>query len=124
VFAGIGGSLGSSATQRAGFWTDLDLDLGPDLARDETQVVAAGYPQSSEVSCADPSIELSPLVPADSRVQVKHGTLDIRWRTERSWAGTCRTLVLRFVAPGWTGVDAVFVARFSPEEAAKRRTRS
>ena len=36
----------------------------------------------------------------------------MRWRTERAWAGTCRTLTLRFVATGWTGVDAVFLVRF------------
>ncbi|MET0476001.1 MAG: hypothetical protein ABW001_15325 [Mycobacterium sp.] len=111
VFSDIGGSLLAPSTQRAGFWVTLDLGM-ESIPRDVSKVVAAGYPQSQQVSCADPSTALGPLESVESRLQVKQGGLDVRWRSERAWEGTCRALVLRFVAPGWTGVDAVFVTRF------------
>jgi virginiamycin B lyase len=112
-FLSVSGSLGGTATQRAGLWSTLELGLaGIRLPRDPAALVAAGFPVTRPVSCADPSISLGPASAADARLQVKQGGLSIRWRTDRAWTGTCRTLELRFVAAGWTGVDAVFQARF------------
>ena len=36
-----------------------------------------------------------------------HGTLELRWDTDRSWSG-CRTLWLSFAPDGWRGAEARF----------------
>ncbi len=54
------------------------------------------------------------------KLQLKQGGLDVRWRTDREWTGSCRAFVLRFTPAGWSGTDAVFVARFGTAQSKKR----
>jgi virginiamycin B lyase len=112
VFSDVGGSLTTPTIQRAGFWETLDLGLGLTRPADPQLFVAPGYPRSQQVSCADPSQVLGEPELADVKLQLKQGGLDVRWRTDRAWTGSCRAFVLRFTPSGWSGTDAVFVARF------------
>ena len=111
AFADADGSI-ASGSQRAGPWATLELDLGAKAPRNASDVVAAGFPLSRQVDCADPSIDRSAASLADARISTRQTLLVTRWRTERAWAGTCRAITFRFVAPGWTGADATFVMAF------------
>jgi virginiamycin B lyase len=111
AFAGAAGSI-ASGSQRAGQWATLELDLGTRAPRDPSEVVASGFPVSRQVDCADPSTTRGPDSPADARLSTRQTLLVTRWRTERSWSGTCRSITFRFVAPGWIGADATFVVAF------------
>jgi virginiamycin B lyase len=111
AFADADGTI-ASGSQRAGQWATLELDLGAKTLRKTSDVVAAGFPVSRQVDCADPSIDRSAVSPADVRLSTRQTLLVTRWRTERAWAGTCRAITFRFVAPGWTGADATFVVAF------------
>ncbi len=119
VFSDIGGSLVTPTTRRAGFWETLDLGLGLTRPADALLFVAPGYPRSRQVSCADPSQAIGEPEPADVKLQLKQGGLDVRWRTDREWTGSCRAFVLRFTPAGWSGADAVFVARFGTAQSKK-----
>jgi virginiamycin B lyase len=121
VFSDLGGSLATPTTRRAGFWETLDLGLGLTRPADPMLFVAPGYPRTQQVSCADPSRVLGEPEPADVKLQLKQGGLDVRWRTDRAWTGSCRAFVLRFTPEGWSGADAVFVARFGTAQS-KRGT--
>ena len=112
AFAGADGSI-AAGSQRAGQWATLELDLGTKVPRTMSEVVAAGFPVSRQVDCADPSIDRSAASPAEVRLSARQTLLVTRWRTERAWTGTCRAITFRFVAPGWTGADATFVVAFS-----------
>jgi virginiamycin B lyase len=111
AFADIDGSI-TSGSQRAGQWATLELDLGAKAPRNASDVVADGFPVSRQVDCADPSIDRTAASPADARLSTRQTLLVTRWRTDRAWAGTCRAITFRFVAPGWTGADATFVVAF------------
>jgi virginiamycin B lyase len=120
AFSSLSGSV-AAGSERAGMWASLETGMGTTrLPKDVGGVLAAGYPLMQEVSCADPSVTLGAPIAADARSMTRLSDLVVRWRTERAWAGTCRTLTLRFVTPGWTGVDAAFLVRFPAEAAAKR----
>lgn len=111
-FSSLSGST-ALGRERAGMWATLQAGMGSSrLPKDESAVVAAGYPQTQEVSCTDTSVARSAPVAADAKTSTRLSDLVVRWHTDRAWAGSCRTLILRFVAPGWTGVDAVFLVRF------------
>lgn len=112
VFSSIDGSIAEGA-QRAGLWATLKLGLGERAPRSAADLVATGFPVSRHVDCADPSVTLSAAAPADVRLNTRQHLLVTRWRTERSWAGTCRAITFRFVATGWTGAGATFVVSFS-----------
>lgn len=120
AFSSLSGSV-AAGSERAGMWATLEAGMGSTrLPKDVSGVLAAGYPRTQEVSCADPSVALGAPVAADARSMTRLSDLVVRWRTERAWAGTCHTLTLRFVVPGWTGVDATFLVRFPADAAAKR----
>ena len=120
AFSSLSGSV-AAGSERAGMWATLEAGMGSTrLPKDVGGVLAAGYPLTQEVSCADTSVALGTPIAADARPMTRLSDLVVRWRTERAWAGTCRTLTLRFGAPGWTGVDAVFLVRFSADAQAKR----
>lgn len=112
AFADADGSI-ASGSQRAGQWATLALDLGATAPRNAADVVAAGFPVSRQVDCADPSIDRSAASPAEVKLSTRQTLLVTRWRTERAWAGTCRAITFRFVAAGWTGADATFVVAFN-----------
>ena len=112
AFSRTSGSI-VAGTQRAGLWATLELGLGARAPRAPSALVAAGFPMSRQVDCADSSSALGPLAPADVRLSTRQDLLVTRWRTDRSWAGTCRSITFRFVSHGWTGADATFVVSFS-----------
>lgn len=111
AFSSIGGSI-PSGTQRAGLWATLELGLGAPSQRDPSSLVANGFPVSRQVDCTDRSVTIGAATPADVRLSTRKDLLIVRWRTERSWAGTCRSITLRFSAAGWQGSDATFVVAF------------
>ncbi|HVF07806.1 MAG TPA: hypothetical protein VNC60_04435 [Actinomycetota bacterium] len=110
-FSSMGGTV-PAGTQRAGLWATLELGLGEPMPRDASTLLASGFPLSRQVDCADRSVTLGPSIPADVRLATRKDLLVTRWRTERSWAGTCRAITLRFSAAGWRGSDATFVVSF------------
>jgi virginiamycin B lyase len=112
AFSSIDGSI-PTGTQRAGLWATLELGLGGPASRDASALVESGFPVSRQVDCTDPSVTIGAAAPADVRLATRQDLLVTRWRTERSWAGTCRTITLRFAAAGWRGSDATFVVSFS-----------
>jgi virginiamycin B lyase len=112
TFSSIDGSIATGA-QRAGFWATLELGLGERAPRNAADLVATGFPVSRQVDCADHSVTLSAAAPADVRLNTRQDLLVTRWRTERSWTGTCRAITFRFAATGWTGAGATFVVSFS-----------
>ena len=111
AFSSIGGSV-PAGTQRAGLWATLELGFGGPVPRDASSLVASGFPLSRQVDCAERSVTLGPATPADVRLATRRDLLVTRWRTDRSWAGTCRAIVFRFSAAGWRGSDATFVVSF------------
>ena len=112
AFSSIDGSIAAGA-QRAGLWATLELGLGARAPRDASNLVAAGFPVSRQVDCADSSVAMGASSAADVRVSTRQDLLVTRWRTERAWAGTCRSITVRFQTAGWTGADATFVVSFS-----------
>ena len=64
-------------------------------------IFAPGYPASRRVSCSTGRIEggvLAAETPGNSSLQYDAGSdrYHYDWKTEKSWAGTCRELVVRF----------------------------
>ena len=112
AFETIGGSLAWARRQFAGWPATLGLDMGRARLPRASSLVAPGFPQSRPVSCDDPSVALGPATSARATLVTLRDTLIALWWTDRAWAGTCRSLTLRFVTTGWTGADAVFLARF------------
>jgi hypothetical protein len=86
------------------------LDLG---SRPQGPTFANGYPQVRRVDCASAE-PIGPDAAADVQPNVNpNGRLQLLWRTNASWAGTCRSLVVRLGFTGWTGADAIFTVRFA-----------
>jgi hypothetical protein len=63
-----------------------------------TDVLAAGYPQSSPVSCSSPSLLTigDPTSPAPSSSGSASDEYHYNWKTSKSWSG-CRELIVRLV---------------------------
>jgi virginiamycin B lyase len=109
VFAGIGGPITNQATFQAGRTLPIQLELG---SRPAGPVFQNGYPRVQAVDCAthDP---VGPEAAADVQASLGgNGKLQLLWRTGPGWAGTCRSLIVRFGLNGWTDADAVFTLRF------------
>ena len=74
---------------------------------------AAGFPLTQQVDCGDPSVAIGPAQTPDVDAHVnKDGSLHLVWKSEARWAGTCRTLILRFDVSGWRDASVVFLVRF------------
>ena len=115
VFRWIGGNL-VEPSPRPGAW--LTLTLGMDLDPHGPEPLASAMAQ--QVSCADGSAIGAPTV-EPVRTRVAHdGGFELRWRTDRAWGGTCRTLTLNFSAPDWDGAPATFLASFVSAARARR----
>jgi hypothetical protein len=62
-------------------------------------IFASGYPKSQQIAC-DPSATVDGIeqtVTAGSSSLTYDASADQTWKTEKSWAGTCRQLVLKLV---------------------------
>jgi virginiamycin B lyase len=113
VVAGVTGKLAplpAVTTVKAGTSVPVGLEMGVSAVR---SVMATGFPMSEQVSCDDPSAVLG--APGDGgRVNGSNGGhVDLVWKTDKSWAGTCRRLVLGFSPEGWNTAHAMFVVRFT-----------
>jgi hypothetical protein len=74
---------------------------------------AAGFPVTQEVSCGDPATLIGPAQTPNVDVQVnKDGRFHLVWKSEESWAGSCRTLILRFDVDSWRDAPVMFLVRF------------
>ena len=63
-------------------------------------ILAPGYPQSQPVSCtsSDPVNAIEETLTAGSsslQFDASSNTYTYVWKTEKSWANTCRTLIVR-----------------------------
>lgn len=109
VFSSIDGSMMGSAVRPG---KRLKLVLGMDLDRHASDPLETAT--WHEVSCDDPTQALGDEQGADVETRVRrHGSLKLRWRTDRSWGGRCVALTLTFWPTGWTGAPATFVAEFT-----------
>jgi streptogramin lyase len=113
VVAGLSGKLGALpavTTVKAGAAVPVGLDLGANAGKN---VMASGSPVSEQVSCEDPSQVLGP--PGDGgRVNGSNGGhVELVWKTDKAWTGTCRRLVVSFAPNGWNTASAVFLVRFT-----------
>ena len=55
---------------------------------------------TQRVDCGDPSRSIGPAQRANVDVNVsRDGRFHLIWKSEKSWAGTCRSLVLLFDVP-------------------------
>ena len=113
VVAGLSGKLGALpalTNVKAGSAVNVGIDLGVAAGR---RVVAPGSPTSEPVSCDDPS---QPLGPAESAGKANvgiDGHVELVWKSDRAWRGTCRRLELWLAPDGWNAADAAFVVRFT-----------
>jgi hypothetical protein len=115
VFHWIGGAL-VEPSPRPGSW--LTLSLGMDLDPHAADPLASAVAQ--QVSCADGSPIGSPTVES-LRTRIAHdGGLELRWRSDRAWAGSCRTLTLSFSSTDWDGASATFLLSFGSALRIKR----
>lgn len=84
---------------KAGRAIPIKFSLGGNLG---LNILAPGYPQSQQVDCPASAV----LAPAEETTAAGKSTLKYDagkkqyiyiWKTEKSWAGTCRTFTLRLV---------------------------
>ncbi len=82
---------------KAGAAVPVKFSLGGDRGLD---IVAAGYPKSQGVECSDSApadvIELT-VTAGNSSLSYDSATntYTYAWKTNKSWAGTCRSFTLR-----------------------------
>ena len=111
VFEDISGPITSQSVFNAGRVIPIILELG---GRPQGSVFASGFPLVRAVDCATGEAT-GPDQPANvqANLNTNNGRLMLQWRTVAGWAGTCRSLVVRFGLNGWSGADAVFTLRFA-----------
>ena len=110
VFEDIIGPITNQAVFRSGRTIPIILELG---SRPRGRMFANGYPVVRAVDCATHEAT-GPDVPANVKTNLTtNGRLLLQWRTDAAWAGTCRSLVVRFGFNGWSGADAVFTLHFA-----------
>ncbi|MGE5461020.1 MAG: PxKF domain-containing protein, partial [Solirubrobacterales bacterium] len=99
----------SVATLRAGQPADLHLGLGGDVG----PVLEPGSPFTQQVSCGSWTAlaALGPAAAVGPGVHITGGEYTFRWRTEKAWAGTCRSLTLPFTIQG--GMTLQLFVRFA-----------
>ena len=110
VFDGISGPITNQSVFGAGRTLPIILDLG---SLPQGPTFANGYPLVRRVDCASGE-PIGTDAPADVQANANpNGRLQLLWRTNGNWAGTCRSLVVRLGFTGWTGADAIFTLRFA-----------
>ena len=110
VFDDISGPITNQSVFAAGRTLPVILELG---GRPQGPTFAAGYPLVRRVDC-DTDEPIGDEQPADVQANVNpSGRVQLLWRTGATWAGACRSLVVRFGYQGWNGADAVFTLRFA-----------
>jgi streptogramin lyase len=115
---------------RAGSELPVWFDLGPALGtaghsqrpsgdhgnrddRPPAGLFAAGFPITRAVDCGDLVTAIGPAEAPNVEVHLSRGgRLQLEWKSDRRWAGGCRTLTLRFDIAGWRDAAIVFLVRF------------
>jgi len=122
VFGAVAGTL-VGGTSQAGTALTLSVALGsPSTQRTKGGSTGGGkpspgstqtsLPSTQQVSCDDPSVTLGDPAPAEIRAfNADASHFSLTWKTDRSWAGTCRALLVPIDA--WGGVTAAFVVSLS-----------
>jgi beta-glucosidase len=79
---------------KAGSNVPVRFSLGADLGT--TGIIAEGYPNSAPVNCST-GAPTGPAIPASSTAGLvwTGDTYQFDWKTEKSWKGTCRQLVVQ-----------------------------
>jgi virginiamycin B lyase len=121
VFSAVYGPLIHERAHEAGraLPVTLEFDQGaPSPApgqkgRPPHRPLTAATSVTQQVSCDDPSIAFGDSEFAELNARTVGTREHIVWKTERSWAARCRTLVLTFDQAGWEDVQAVFLVRFA-----------
>ncbi len=113
VVGGVDGKLAplpSVTTVKAGTAVPVGLDLGVAAGR---ELAAPGSPASEPVNCDDPSLVLGASSSVAGTVNVgAGGHVEVVWKTDKAWEGTCRRLVVRLAPDGWNSASATFLVRF------------
>jgi virginiamycin B lyase len=110
VFDGIGGPITNRSVFSAGRVIPIILELG---GRPRGPMFANGSPSAREADC-DTGEATTPDEAADVQANLTNdGRLQLLWRTDVGWGGTCRSLVVRLGFDGWSDADAVFTLRFA-----------
>lgn len=110
VFDDIRGPITNHDVFSAGRVIPIILELG---VRPHGPMFASGYPFMRTVNC-ETGKAIGPGATADVRTHINGtGHLLLQWRTDGSWDGSCRSLVVRFGLDGWSGADATFTLRFA-----------
>jgi hypothetical protein len=83
----------------------FDLDGNQGLA-----VLAAGYPTSGAYTCGGTPLDdaTTPTTGEGLTYQPSSGLYTYAWKTDKAWAGTCRTFVLKLADGTYHYVDARF----------------
>ena len=93
----------------AGSQVPVKFGLGSDAG---LSIFATGFPQSQEVNCTTAAA----LAPAEAAVGTLQydpvsGRYTYHWKTQKSWAGTCRQLTMTFADSAATTATARFQFR-------------
>jgi serine protease AprX len=108
AFGGFFSPIGTGTnTEQAGRNIPVKFTLGTDAG---LNILAAGYPLSIPVACAtgaQTGAGESTDSPGNSQLSFGGGQYHYNWKTEKSWSGTCRQLVVKLRD------NTVHTARFS-----------
>ena len=79
---------------KAGQSIPVKFSLGGDLG---LNILAAGYPASQQIACNNsaPISAVEETTTANQGLTYSGGQYNYVWKTQKSWAGTCRKFVLR-----------------------------
>ncbi|MGH3129541.1 MAG: PxKF domain-containing protein, partial [Gaiellaceae bacterium] len=119
VFSSLGGPVDPPPTvntANAGAGVPVVFGLGGDFG---LGIFEAGYPKSQQIDCGTLSgpidaLESTVSTPAGLRYDPGTNQYTYVWKTARSWAGSCRQLVLEFAStvPGYGGAQITALFRF------------
>ncbi len=82
---------------KAGQAIPIKFSLGGDKGLD---IFAAGYPQSVQIACGTGAVLGNPVPtenPGGSSMSYNDGQYNYVWKTEKSWGGTCRQLIVHLI---------------------------
>jgi hypothetical protein len=104
-FAGKNEARPSLTTAKAGANLNLRFTLDGDQGM---EVIAAGYPRSGPYTCGGaPLLDATEPVTGDANF-AGVGQYSFAWKTNKAWANSCRTFVLKLADGTYHYVDVFF----------------